>query len=242
MVIPRWMFPAVLAFAGAAAIVWFFTSAPWLQVKHIYVEGEATQDVTAEIEKLRGQNILWLSVTHPDQAIRKKQPSIKQIQILRGIPDTLRVKLIERDPAAVWQTGDKRYTMDANGFAFRVEELQRAENGDLIVKETDLPVIVDNKNLPVALGQNVASGQYIAFIREVKNRLPQEYNLRFVRVEIDETMYNVRIVTDAGWSIHMDTTRQLDPQMRTLSRMLETKRDLIKEYVDVRVRGWVYIK
>lgn len=223
-------------------VVWFFTRAPWLQVKNIQIDGQATEATIAEIEKLRGQNILWLSVTRPESVIVQHQPSIKEIQILRGIPDTLRVRLIEREPALIWQVGEHWYTLDKTGFVFQEVVLSKKSDGSLEYPGTDLPVIVDTKNLGVKIGQTIVQPSFITFTRDVKERLSKEVNLRFVRGEIQETTFNLTVVTDAGWNILFDTTRSLDAQLRTLTRALETKRGEIKEYVDIRVRGWVYYK
>lgn len=242
LTIPPWLPKAIGVAVVVGFVIWFFTAAPWLQVKHIAIEGQATEEVKAEINKLYGKNILWLSVTSPDRIIREKQPSIKQIQILRGIPDTLRVKLIEREPALIWQVGENWYTLDPTGFVFREQKLHKKEDGSLDYPGTDLPVVVDTATIPTKVGQIIVRPQFIAFVTELKNRLPKEYNVNFVRAEIGETSFNVTAVTDAGWSILFDTTRKLDPQLRTLARVLETKRAEVREYVDVRVRGWVYYK
>lgn len=240
--LPTWFPKVFIGVVVVIFIVWFFIGAPWWKVKHIQVDGEATEEVTAEIEKLRGQNILWLSVTHPDRVIREKQPSLQQIQILRGIPDALRVKLIEREPAMMWQSGERWYTLDATGFVYREQQLNKKADGSLEYPATELPIVVDRHNLPVKIGQTIVRPSFITFVEELRRRLPEELKLTMVRAEIEETSVSVRAVTDAGWSILFDTNRQLDPQLRTLTRVLATKRAEIKEYVDVRVRGWVYYK
>lgn len=223
-------------------IVWFFTLAPWLKVQDIRIEGEATEETKAEIEKLRGQNILWLSVTNPESAIVKHQPSIKEIQILRGIPDTLRVKLIEREPAVVWQLGETWYTVDPTGFVFRELQIPKREDGSLDYPGTDLPVVIDTRSVPLKVTDTIVRPQFINFMTALKKRLPEEANLRLIRAEVGETTFNVTAVTDANWNIIFDTTRTLDAQMSTLVKVLESKRAEIREYVDVRVRGWVYYK
>lgn len=242
LTVPRWVLPVGLGVMAVLFVVWFFTKAPWLKVKNIRIEGEATQETRAEIEKLRGQNILWLSVTRPEEAITQQQPSIKEIQILRGIPDTLRVKLIERQPAVIWQVDDRWYTLDPSGFAFREQRIERRPDGSLNYPGTDLPVVVDTKQLPVKIGQTVVRSEFVSFLQELRHRFPSEFNLQMVRGEVGETSFNVTAVTDAGWNVLFDTTRKLDPQLRTLKRVLESKRPEVKQYVDVRVRGWVYYK
>ncbi len=227
---------------GLGFIVWFFTGAPWLRVKDIRIDGNPTEETKTEIEKLRGQNILWLSVTHPEAVVTKKQPSVRQIQILRGIPDTLRVKLIEREPALIWQVGETWYTIDPSGFVYKEEAIAKKEDGLLNYPGTTLPVVVDTKSVPVKVGQTILRPQFIQFVRLLKERLPKEFNLEVVRGEIQETTFSLTIVTNAGWSLLFDTTRSADIQLRTLARVLESRRGEIKEYLDLRVRGWVYYK
>jgi hypothetical protein len=238
--IPPWFFWLLGIAAVIGFVIWFFTSAPWLAVRDIRIEGEATDETKAEIEKLRGQNILWLSVTRPEAAIKEHQPAIEEIQILRGIPDTLRVKLIERQPAMMWQAGETWYTVDPSGFVYREQVIPKKEDGSLDFPGTDLPVVVDTRSVPVKITDVIV--RLITFVTELKNRLPKEVNLRYVRAEVGETTFNVTIVTDAGWNVLFDTTRSLDVQLKTLAKVLESKRGDVKEYVDVRVRGWVYYK
>lgn len=240
--IPNWLLLLLGVVVLVLFVLWFFTKAPWLMVRDIKIEGEATEETKAQIESLRGDNILWLSVTRPETEILKKQPNIKEIQILRGIPDTLRVKLIERQPSLIWQTNDRWYTLDPYGFVFKEQTLNRKPDGSLELPTTELPVIVDTKNLPTSLGQSVVRPQFVTFLRDLRDRMPKELNLTFVRGEIGETSYSVTVVTNVGWNILIDTTRSLDAQMRTLTKVLETKRNDIRNYLDVRVRGWVYYK
>jgi cell division septal protein FtsQ len=240
--IPRWVFPAIGAALAVLFLWWFFTQAPWLRVKDIRIEGDATEETKAEIEKLAGQNILWLSVTSPEEVILENQPSIKEIQILRGIPDTLRVKLIERQPAMIWQVGEVWYTLDETGFVYREQAIGKKPDGTMDYPDTDLPVVVDMKHLPVKVAKTIVRPQFIAFINELQDRLPTEYNVRMVRAEVGETTFSTTVITDGGWRVLFDTTRNIDAQLKTLTKVLAAKKPEIKEYVDVRVRGWVYYK
>jgi hypothetical protein len=181
-------------------------------------------------------------MTDPERTIVEHQPSVKQIEILRGIPDTLRVKLIEREPAMIWQVGESWYTVDPAGFIFKEEKLKRKEDGSLETPQTDLPVVVDTKNLPVKIGDSLIRPQFITFVKAAKERLPKEVKTEMVRAEIGESTFNVTVITQEKWTILFDTTRKLEPQMKNLTNVLETKRADIHEYIDLRVRGWVYYK
>lgn len=240
--IPRWTIWVGISAVVAIFILWLLTAAPWLKVKDIRIEGVATEETKAEIEKLKGQNILWLSVTSPDRVVTEHQPSIKEIKILRGIPDTLIVKLIEREPSMIWQVNDVWYTVDPTGFVFKEQQINKREDGSLDYPGTTLPVVVDTKLVPVRVKQTIVRPQFITFVKTLQERLPKELNLRVIRGEVGETTFNVTMVTDAGWNVLFDTTRPLEAQMKTLMNVLESKRADIHQYVDVRVRGWVYYK
>ncbi len=238
--LPGWVLPVSIWVVCLAALGWLLFASPWLQVKYVRIEGDPNEATKAEIQKLRGQNILWLSVTNPEAAILKAQPVIKQIQLLRGIPDTLIVKLIARQSAMIWQVNDHWYTVDSTGFVFIDQTLTKKDDGSYNDPTTNLPIVVDTKNLPVKVGQVIIRPQFIRFVAALKDRLPKEAKVHLIRAEVGETTFNVTAVTDSGYNILFDTTRTVDNQMKTLDQVLDSKRNDIHQYVDVRVRGWVY--
>ena len=65
-------------------------------------------------------------------------PAVADASIEVVLPDTLRVRLVERKPIVVWQVGGSRFLVDADRLIF-------AEAGPT----TDLPVIVDRR-VPVS--------------------------------------------------------------------------------------------
>ncbi len=242
LVVPRSLLVLVASVLFLLFLVWFFTGAPWLRVKYIRIDGQPTVETKAVIDKLKGQNILWLALMRPDKEITNNQPNIKNIQILRGIPDTLIVKLVERQPTLIWQSADHWYTLDPTGFVFNDLILRKKEDGSYEFPATDLPVVVDSRNLAVKIGDIVVTPPFINFVLAVRRRLADEVNLRYVRAEVGDTTFNLSVLTDAGWSVLFDRTRSLDAEFGTLKRVLEQKRNEIHQYVDIRVRGWVYYK
>jgi len=61
-------------------------------------------------------------------------PAVADASIEVVLPDTLRVRLVERQPIVVWQVGDSRFLVDADRFIFAMADAT-----------TDLPVIVDRR-------------------------------------------------------------------------------------------------
>ncbi len=61
-------------------------------------------------------------------------PTVADASIEIALPDTLRVRLVERKPILVWQVGAQRFLVDADRVVFAVADAP-----------VDLPVIVDRR-------------------------------------------------------------------------------------------------
>ena len=61
-------------------------------------------------------------------------PAVADASVELVLPDTLRVRLVEREPIVVWQVGEQRFLVDADRFIFATAE-----------PTTTLPVIVDRR-------------------------------------------------------------------------------------------------
>jgi hypothetical protein len=64
----------------------------------------------------------------------RRLPTVADASIELVLPDTLRVRLVERQPIVVWQVGDARFLVDADRFVIATAD-----------PTTELPVIVDRR-------------------------------------------------------------------------------------------------
>ena len=84
---------------------------------------------------------------------------IKRIEAEKKLPDTLRVRIVERTPVALLQTGDRLQYVDENGVAFA--ELSPS------VGDGDLPLIANTSGAELA--------RCVAMLRALRARDPELY-------------------------------------------------------------------
>ena len=199
------------------------------KIKNIIIENSPNQLATERIEKFKGTNIILFSTAKFRKELEADFPELKKVEIIRGLPDTLKIAFQERLPAIVWQAGGKNYLVDRLGQIYQ-------ESTEM----SNLPVVKDNKNLGVSLDQTVATENFINFVIELNNSFPQEIGFKITHFEINETIFQIDAITDQGWKIIFDTTRKASDQLADLKQFLADHKDEVKEYVDVRVAGRAY--
>ncbi len=208
---------------------WLFISG-FFNIKEIVIDGDAGDEIKTEVTALRGQNIFLVGGKDTEKSLQQKQPGIKKIKIIRGIPDTLKVELYERDSALTWESGGKKYLVDSIGVPFK--EVDKAKHF----------LIVDTNNLPVALGTQVVDEDFITFVEYAEQEIPLKIDFKIDHFEIIETTYQVLVVGEDKKKILFSTMRQLTPQLDAFKKVYDEKRGEIQEYVDTRVEGLVYYK
>lgn len=218
-------------------LIWFLFYSNYFKVKTITIEGSLNPDVTGEIESLKGKNIFNLVLGNTEKDLAEKQSSIESIQIRRGIPDTLKVKVFVRNPVISWQTKGKTYFVDKNGIVF--EQTSNEMTDEDLQK---IPKVTDSRDLEVTPGTETLSPEFIDFVKTIADKFNEKTAANITEMKIGETTFQLEVRTDQGWYALFDTTRRPDVQLDVLKKMLDEHRDDIKEYVDLRVPGKAYLK
>lgn len=228
---PKLVF-AVLILAVVGYVAHFVFLGNFFRVKEIIIEGSDSEESQTEINKLKGKNILLFSSKNIEKRVSNNEPGIFAITVLRGIPDTLRIKIQDREARMVWESEGKAFLVDKNGVIFIRPS----------VSIEGLPYVVDTANLPVEEGRQVAGEHFIRFVKELKENFVSKTGLDIAKMQIGESTFNLEVFTSPGFRVIFDTTREADTQLEALSIILRDHRDKIKEYADVRVEGWGYYK
>ncbi|MEI8143234.1 MAG: FtsQ-type POTRA domain-containing protein [Candidatus Berkelbacteria bacterium] len=232
----RLIFKIKLVFALVvvlSASVFFLTSS-YFKVADVIVEGNVliqTDAIRAEIPT--GQNIFLSNTGDIEKNILKKMSEIKDIRVIRGIPNAYKVIVLERNPVMVWQTTGKNYLLSDQG------EIIHEVPAD---KYTNLILVADKHNLPVSNATQIVSPNFVAFTLNLNNQFFNAVNIHPIKYEIQDTTFDMNVSTDAGFFVKFDTTRSSASQLENLKIVLAQKRPDIKEYVDLRIDGWVYYK
>lgn len=131
-------------------------------VKHIEVIGathtsrEALEAVTSSFA---GKNLFKIDIAEV-QAQLKQLPWVNRIEIEKKLPDTLRIRVSERTPWALVQSGNSFRYADENGAAFAPLSPS--------VGDPDLPLVVANDATDVA--------KCVQLIRDLHDREPLLYS------------------------------------------------------------------
>ncbi len=210
----------------------FFSSK--FRIKDIIVEGNSLVSRDEIVGVLpQNQNIFRLDIEQSKSLITTKFPEINEVEIYRGIPDALKIVVVERENKIVWRTNNELYYISNSGIATRKITTDGIKN---------LPVVVDTKNLPVQLGKPLVSPNFVAFITNVNATFQSEEGIKLLNFEIPETTFNINLKTDAGFFVKLNTLRSSQKQLSDLKAILAKFRPNIHEYVDLRIDGWAYYK
>jgi cell division septal protein FtsQ len=170
-------------------------------------------------------------------------PAVDDVLISRGLPDTVRLELIERGAGIRWQSGDTISVLDSSGVVFVQRPVTPPEQLAESTPLDALPLVVDTSALPVTLGQQVVGRLVIQFIRtaeEERARLLPDYPLDHFAVTTSTNQ--VTLVTKNGLEVLLATIHDPGVQMRNLARMAAADALTRATVVDLRVDRWAYVR
>lgn len=203
-------------------------------IKEVIVEGNHLVSADKIKEEIPlGKNIFFLNAKETKGNILADNNEIQDVQIYRGIPNAIKVVVLERENKLVWKTGADRYLLSTQGT------ITRKLNQD---ETSAFPEVTDSRNFPVTSGQAVASSHFVAFVQNINDNFFTVTNIKPTTYEVGETTFDLIAHTEAGFYVKLDTTRSSAKQLDDLKKVLVAKRPDIKEYVDLRIDGWAYYK
>jgi cell division septal protein FtsQ len=214
--------------------IWLFFFSSYFSIKDVFVEGNqlVSKGVIAAYAST-GDNIFRFKINDTKNKLLTEHPEIKDVLIYKGIPNAIKIVVLEEDPKVVWQTNDKKYLISSQGKV--AKEIPTDEF-------KDLPLIMDKKNIAVVPGQKLVSPNFIAFLQNINNQFFDQTNIKINHFEVQDTTFDLNIYTEAGFFVKLNTMRSSTKQLENLKTILITKRQDIHEYVDLRINGWGYYK
>ncbi|OGD64021.1 hypothetical protein A2215_04295 [Candidatus Berkelbacteria bacterium RIFOXYA2_FULL_43_10] len=219
---------------GAALYLVFFSA--FFRVKEVIVEGNELVSIDEIIDAIpTGDNIFRINIEDLKSEVRGKVPEIKDMEIYRGIPDALKVVVLENDKAIIWESQGRKYLVNSQGVSYM-------DVTDMAGEFLELPRVVDSNNLTVKLNKRIVMPSFAAFVLNVNSNIEGLVNLEPEYYEVVETTVDVRLHTKSNYYIKFDTMRSSAKQLEDLKKVLVEKSPVITEYIDLRVPGWAYYK
>lgn len=210
-------------------------------VKDINVKGTKelnSEEIKGEIEEaLREQlfknNLLFFNKKTIARAI-KKEFSPKEIKIKKIYINKVEVQIEEYTPSLQWFSSGKFYTLDEKGRVVGVEP----------VNKDSIPVVCDNKNLKVKMGERLVTEQFIKFIKYLYDNFQFDKSGKISKVEINESLNEIVVTSTKGFKVYFDTTRDAEKELKNLSLVLKNEkvRDRYIRYIDLRVKNKVFFR
>ncbi len=215
-------------------IIWSFFYSSFFNVKEVFVEGNLLSQKEEIINHAPlGKNIFRFDILEVKNSIKKASPIISDVEIYRGIPNALKIVVLEKKPSIVWQSQNKFYLVDETGEV--VKEIGQSDFSEIIH-------ITDQKNIETKIGQKILSKEFVAFANIVNEKFFTTTNIKISGWQVPETTFDLYVYTEAGFYVKFDTTRPAETQLENLQKILVAYRANIREYVDVRINGWAYYK
>ncbi|MCE2927536.1 MAG: cell division protein FtsQ/DivIB [Rickettsiales bacterium] len=115
--------------------VYHVTLKAGFDLENLYLEGRSRTpmaEIEAAIGMKPGSPILQASLDDM-RARLEKIPSVKQAAVERSLPGTLHIRIVEREPVALWQHKGKQVLVDDNGVVMEGVSLASYPNVPLVI-------------------------------------------------------------------------------------------------------------
>jgi cell division protein FtsQ len=143
--------PAFVLSAGLAVLLGVFAMSDDFLVDNVVIRGNsiAYADAVVEQSGALGQPVFQLD-THEVAESVARHPVVDSARVSIELPDRVVVNVMEREPAIVWQTGDRAVLIDEHGWVLAEGE------------SDDLPWVVELDGSLPAPGSHVDPGKIAA--------------------------------------------------------------------------------
>jgi len=238
----RLFFWTILVIGG----LYLLLASPIFKIHTIEIQGATLTEPSAlEAQISKGGSIWTFSKGRLVAKLLQDNPTLERVDVLRGLPDALRVQVKERSAAALWMSGTEAYVLDPDGNAFLQYKSDALPSTDLVVGKTilELPKIVDQSGLPVQLGDQAASSLFLQFTTNISEQLAALLPLYVLdHFEVGITTYDVTLVARSGIHIQLNSLGDAGVQMRNLARLVRDDKVSSATTVDLRIDRWAYVQ
>jgi len=233
-----WLYPIFFgAFLAAATYLIFFS--PYFRVNKVtfsdtkYVSREELNRVVTSSRGVLNNNIFTFGFFNFKSRLGEVT-GVGSFKIKRKFPNGITIEIVEKSPIFVWKILDHKYLVDEDGYAWANYE----------DKYATLPLVLDTKNVPVALGTKIAPAAFVNFIQDLSHNFEGTTGSKIVKMEVLDIVSDLKVTSGTGWYVYFDTTRTAKNQLTSLVRVIEEARNKKRtlEYIDLRIDNRIFYK
>lgn len=220
--------PFVLV-AGSALVAWGLWGYAQRSDAFRITQVNLPQDSTLRVPpSVMGTNLWSLNLRSLSEELHQQQPWLRQVRVVRRLPNTVRIDALRRIPTAQVKL-DRWYQVDGEGFILpegRTEAFEGLIRLSGVNKTGTLRAGKDNSDERLQLALRVAKG-----IR----RSPVFVARKLAEVNVNDPQ-QIRLVLDGETEVRCGSEIELDAHLQRLRAVLKTlaRQQLDVRYIDVR--------
>ena len=229
----RWLIrhPQTLLVVGAvAALGWtlwgYVQRSSTFRIAHVTFPPESPLQLH---DPLLGENLLAVDIQALSEALQRQQPSLKEVRVIRQLPNTLRIEPVERVPTAQVKL-DRWYPVDGEGFIVPEGSVSPYERWIRLVG-------IDRGGSAIRPGRENSDERLQLALRVLKTvrRAPLSVSRRLIEINVADPQ-QIRFLMEGDIEVRCGTEAELDAHLQRLNTALKAiaRQSLDVQYIDVR--------
>lgn len=231
------------------SLAYFLLFSAYFAIKNIEIEGlksVSDSEVRSELETILEQkgyfshayaNYFTLRISNLSEILLEEFPKIQNAAIDKIYPDTLRVKISEREIVGVWCRAKENgcFYIDKEGVVF---ETAPKSYGSIVF------LVTDKRDTDSGLGKAVLNREDILKFEKITGLLSRNFPFGVREFVINENG-KIEISTSENWKLLLGDDGDIKNQFSNLKYVLDEEireKRLNLEYVDLRLGNRIYYK
>lgn len=180
-------------------------------------------------EPLIGENLLSVDIRRLSEELKRQQPALREVRVVRQLPNTLRIEPVQRIPVAQVKL-DRWYPVDEQGFIVPEGSVQPRERVIRLVG-------IDRSGASLRPGQENRDERLGLALRVfgAVRRAPLSISRHLIEINVADPE-QIRFLMDGGTEVRCGAEAELDAHLQRLRAALQAiaRQSLDVQYIDVR--------
>jgi cell division protein FtsQ len=163
------------------------------------------------------QSVFWVSATEVANRVMAL-PNIKTAAVTVSLPAAVAIKVVERQPELLWQTGDVVWWIDQEGTVVPPKE-----------EMADMLRIIDDDHQPLEPGHRI-DPSIVRGARRLRLFAPDVSLIRYSRAN------GLTVATPEGWPVYLGDGEEIRAKLVVLTEVVADlkARNVAPSYIDMR--------
>jgi cell division septal protein FtsQ len=220
---------AMVVVIGGGWLIYTASTSPTFRVRGVHVQGAAllSQADVEQAAAVVGANVFWVDRAAAEARLRSL-PLVLEAEVTPVLPDSVNVRIVERQPAAFWVSGEQTYVVDKQGVVLRTLGANEA-----VMADQPMPTVAQLDGQPLEAG-DVVDASALATSARLAGLLPS-VGVKPAAVEWSQDV-GLEVRTQEGWRARFDSAGNIEQQVDSLRSIRDylAKSKTAAEVIDLR--------